>query len=442
MKNFVALVIAWIFSFPALAQDTDIRVLGLYLSPIEDFNDAKQALATIPSAWNNTSVGGLTPTSITLVNGGNPLPLYSVPSGLSANATIQNLYISGELNQARMFHAADVVVVFVGPIMALGFMGVCGIAPNPNWISDLGLGTFIPTSSGLLDLRGASNAYIAAVSTDSASCDNRADVAAHEFGHLLGAGHYKDDRSDGHSWLFTDSHASFRVIYDPVFGIFPATINFTVMGNIGLSDDCNAATTGWSNLPCQVDVRYSTGASPFGSSTRNNRGALRATGRSVANYLTGVGSGNGGATQCADGVDNDSDGQTDINDADCPNQADNQESGTSGPATPAPNPLCTNAPPTAVVSALVGVCFPFLPWTQYFIDWQPGGTCPVLFYEMYAAQPPGTPYRLVGPVSAINGSHSNVLVQGGNSANIRIRSCYPQGCTTLSTSSTTIVPLC
>lgn len=194
---------------------------------------------------------------------------------------------------------------------------------------------------------------------------------------------------------------------------------------------------------------YSQGTS---NRNQNNGNAFRETAESVANYIkdpipTISPEDLFTLTECNDGIDNDSDGLTDLNDGDCSSTGDPSESGSVG--NEAPNVFdstdgCIIRPPIAVTKRLLNTCI--TPYSLYNISWRQGSNCSVDFYEVFDSAPVGSPYQITSSTPFTN---LDVRIRGplDFSVRARVRACITTGnneteCTSLSSESIIVNPRC
>lgn len=327
----------------------------------------------------------------------------------------------GSLPTLREVQAADVVIAFTRSISSDGGVTICGAAPQDNWIkspaSPPGAPSFNPTNG--LDLRGRDKFFVALVAVGPGCEGTRNQYnAAHEFGHLFGAGHY-DPVGGTTPWLLSNSRA-----YG--YTTIPRRKKFGWVTAVGetFPSVCNTTST------CNRLRRYSNFDPLYGSSSRRNAEAIRMTARSVANYMTGVPAG-GIADVCSDGIDNDGDGLIDASDPDCANGDE------SGPP-PAPPSNCNAlVPPANVFGYLVQQCVQ-PSWSQYRIHWLHACPTAVSKYEIWYSQPDGVPY-IYGWDRTLPLTDAFVT---GPESRVRIRACGAAGCSPLSTSSFLALDIC
>lgn len=302
------------------------HVLGVAL-PGANVSKAATQLQTLANNW---SAAG-TSTTVTLANAGIPVPAVSAPtsgSGPTILAAARAALIAMGAASPREIYSADVVIFFVGGVIT----GSCGYAET-KWRDPLP-NEFTPGANGL-DLLAAdgntSSAGWAAVVTTEVGCDPYPEVALHEFGHLLGAGHYEPVRNPSH-WLYYDSlaYAFAQFISWPVNGWVAAR---TIMATPAATP-CLAAPNG-----CAQTMTFSNLVA-----SRDNVRTLATTAQSVANYRV-----------------------------------------------TAP-PSCSITRPDDLVGTLTGICTPW-PWTRHFMNWD--DDCPeeTIIYDVFGSQPVGSPYQ-------------------------------------------------
>ncbi|WP_323845811.1 hypothetical protein [Microbulbifer magnicolonia] len=152
--------------------------------------------------------GGVT---ITLINGGVPVPLGTDFSGTTTLGHLQNAKTAIGNTNLRSQHQADIIIVYDSFVY-----GACGVATSDNWLRDDGLTTFVPTNG--LDLRRKDIDYVALVET---RCADTPTLSAHEFGHLLGAAHHIEQSppTTQHPGLYDDSHGwREKIVLPPEIG--------------------------------------------------------------------------------------------------------------------------------------------------------------------------------------------------------------------------------
>jgi len=282
-----------------------------------------------------------------------------------------------------------------------GQAGVPWVGESPTSFNGVG--------PGALDLRGAATGYIALVALDFSCAFNNGAGASHEFGHLLGAGHYSDP-TPGEEWLFSNSRADSS--QPEPFDWFGQTYYLVDRSAVADAGACSQATN---TFFCYRVDRYSD-AIFQGTSGRRNAQALAQTAQSVANYFQGPPVPPGASAQCADGMDNDGDALVDTADPDCINAADNDESGpppVTGPAGCLPHqyvPVNVNATLTQICASTLG--------SGYTVRWD--HACPGGFFQVWA-NTPGIGTYLVIPT----GATSVPLISTGppNTSTVTIRAC-------------------
>lgn len=276
-----------------------------------------------------------------------------------------------------------------------------------------------------MDLRGQATEYIAIVATGRV-CDTAVFTAAHEFGHLLGGGHYD---APTHLWLLPNSRAWGKKFYSNHINGWIGSV--TALGQLGTSW-CTGVKM------CNRLRKYSDPA--FGTSSNRNSETINLTARSVANYVQGAGSGGSGTEpkQCADGMDNDGDGLVDGADPQCSGPTDDDES---GPPPPPPQPPGCNPAayvPTNVTASLRNVCVPGTSKSRYLVQWH--HVCSGGFYEVFATTT-GVGTYFIGSTPT---KSAFVDIQGPPATGVvRVRACNSSFlCSGLSSPGVTLVDLC
>jgi hypothetical protein len=247
-------------SFSAAAQETTIRVLGVYVSgQTVTSSRMTQHLQGIASAWNSSGLPAASVTTVQLLNSAVAVPVTwtTMPSTLEATATAAA--DAAAIRAVRQQWQADIVVVFRGPDPD----GKCGVAPV-FWYD----GNFQLTNG--LDLRYRNTAYVTAVNP---GCFTQA--TAHEFGHLLGGGHVTNTSSR----LYDDARA-FTISSTADCNINRVPVCMTVYNSTALADIKDYPVG--SSLSTQL--QYSRNAATYGDSGHNNVRTLALTARSVANF--------------------------------------------------------------------------------------------------------------------------------------------------------------
>lgn len=338
----------------ARALDTEITVLAVRAL---DANGQRvnQMVAHLEQVWPNPSGIGLVTVQRSL--------LVPLPQNTSIEAMLNNAANITQIADLRQEHNADIVLIFVGG-QDEG-MQQCGFAPQGNWTGNFPL---FPGESRFqgspLDLRGMDD-YHRAIMRTTAQCmvdtndeTNNPTLAAHELGHLLGAGHTRYAATDGR-YLEYDSHAA--AVYEVYSDPFPFVLDYmSIMSEKSPPGPC-------ATIDCS---RYGF-FSNFGDS--NNLKALQTTALSVANYRTAPGTG------------------------------------------------CSAVnPPFGVQGILEAVCAP-APWTQHFIWWQHQCPSQVATFWVWKRQPlgatpvPAWPVATTATPAFVAGAHAQALVQACSS---------------------------
>lgn len=278
-------------------------------------------------------------------------------------AYVEQPHPSSPSHTIRAYWGADLVIGLTHNLPSLW-----GYAPMDNWVKRGFFPDepeFVPNCvQGCLDLRGADEWYLAIVQANAGEY-----IAAHEFGHLFGAGHL--DTTD--TWLTEESHA----------------ISFTYYGyskNVSAVAESNNSFCSRDTVPCNY-MPFFSGPGNIGGGTRNNAATLDITATSVANYITGPGPGSSAPPSadpmCSDGFDNDNDGFVDLADPGCTSTSDDDES--DDPPPPDAGQGCNGAAyvPVNVTASRLQVCVPGTSATSYRVRWD--HACPDLF-EIWATQ--------------------------------------------------------
>ena len=259
-----------LFSVSGKSAETEITILAVSTGGA-DITDARTKMQYLKDTWD-----GYSGTSIKLINGGYPITLTTTTYTGSYNSQLSSAKNHPEWENYRNSWAADVVIIFTG---RLSNAGACGAAVQYHWNDSITTApnVFDDARDGTidgLDTYGKDDSYYAIVATGSHNnCSTFDHIAAHEFGHLLGAGHtlFASDRGD---YLFTDSHADYYEEFysDPFVGSFTFGY-YTIVAERDPSDCFEAPR----NIPCFVNHEYSNI-----SGDKNNERALNKTAKSVA----------------------------------------------------------------------------------------------------------------------------------------------------------------
>lgn len=404
----------WAAVGPPQVDDT-VHVL-IVKEPNVDQQFVDYQLGLLILAWSNSEfINGDAPVIVSIVNPGAALSTLidfsgSLDSHITAVKTLVSSSVAGNPSMRDSF-AADVVIAFVD---TLG-VGNCGYAPQLNWGPPEN--EYIPDPlTDNLDLRardddfvGGNIGYYVALVAANSPCDNwlNIDVAAHEFGHLFGAGHH-----DGQAGLQPGLYPNSKALVFDFFMPYLGTRRYrTVMGRY---NDPICAQPQNPNGQCTPTRRFSDNY--YDDLSRINTNALDTTGVAVANYRVGNPT-PGLAELCNDGMDNDGDGSTDSMDPEC------QSGGSEVGPPPPPPPVCEgHETPTGVYAYLVETCVvtPTNTWTQYRVQWSHQCQSQVSFYQVWIESPPGNPapFILAQPTSPI----IDILVDGGQ-GRVRIAAC-------------------
>ncbi|MEO1542401.1 MAG: hypothetical protein AAFR75_00030 [Pseudomonadota bacterium] len=408
-------------------------------SPTANQLRASMSLQKLKQTWDDSDIsGGVT---ITLVNGAAPIPVGGATSG-DYNSQVLSQPTS-QIRALRDTHQADIVIFFFS---AGG--NQCGSVSVPRWTQTI-LGApppmFVPTNG--LDTRGWFDSYLANVNTASGGPCANDQIAAHEFGHLLGGGHADlPPFTTFDPWLFPDSRA--YVYTETITGGSQNNPEFTIVGyKTALASDRPLGCALTLNKSCANWIaEYSTNAPDLGNDDRENALTLSTTGLSVANYWRQTGGGGGPLpsfdSECTDGVDNDGDGAIDFPlDTGCSSILDDDETdtdtgsgggddgGLGGPAPPPPPPPCDSTVQPAFVTASFLYCTGSL--TYYQVAWLHACPSQVDTYSFVTRQP-----NNIFATWLVNGFPTLLMFQDwwvvGATTGIRVRSCGPAGCSNYS----------
>ncbi len=413
---------------PPVVEDT-IHILVLKEAGVSQTYTETQ-LNSLLNAWEDTSFTlGNAPVSLTVINAAAPLimPDISSSAGYITHRNAVHALVSVPVGGAlpiRDALAADIVLLFVDAFAGSNPYLTCGRADQDNWIPP-------PPSSGGqfdedpltgLDLNGKDDYYIALIAND-VPCNGPGNtlVLAHEFGHLLGAGHYEVPAgvSAPRPGLLANSKAAWR----------SAGWGITRYTTIGMSPADSPCLSFW----CIYDNVWSDWSFTWNDPQRRNTDAIDLTAESLAHYRMGTPT--FGATEtCIDGIDNDGDGQTDTGqDPDC-------STGNSEVPLPPPLPPTCDATvrPFGLFTYLVDGCVPGTSTSHYRLAW--GHHCPdqVFEYEIWAATPPTglRTFRWVVPNTG-----SDAFITNG-SGRIWVRSCGVGGCSGFTLNSVIVTDIC
>lgn len=195
--------------------DTDVRVLFIVDPVTVTGAQIIDRMDAVRQAWDSTQLNMSVPVGLTFANGGAPLIFFENLEGksqeqaeIAVNLSLNALQDGGP--SIRDEHKADIVIYVRETVPQLSIGESCGFVDRENWKTgtDDFQGIGVPPFD--LDRRMFNSAYIAFVGTRKPSGDTcTKDVAAHEFGHLFGAGHTNLDQPS--SGLFENSRANYQL---------------------------------------------------------------------------------------------------------------------------------------------------------------------------------------------------------------------------------------
>jgi hypothetical protein len=408
-------------------EDTTIRILLIADNRVSvaTINQAKSYLL---AAWQGTNFStNPKPTTITLANGGTPVFIGASVFTGNTDSQLGKLRNYVEVTQVphieplRELHHADIVLGISSTID-----DACGKAPQGTWTRTGPFPFLGPNFKGdPHDLREANDGYIG-IARISGLAPCVPSTLAHEFGHLLGGGHwYSAHGTDGGLYENSRSWRQFQVypLHLPPRWVMTAMVDGPTI-NFG----CPLGPGGANE--CVYLQKYSDFDNP---ATNRNAEAFKKTARSVANYRSGVPEPVQPDT-CSDGIDNDGDNLVDNADPQC------SVCGEELCPTPPNPPSNCNATvrPVAMLGWVTQVCVPGTSRTEYQVVW--AHACPqqVTHYEVWAAQPVTNPFTFRWAVVPPN---TRGQVEGA-SARIKVKSCGVGGCSALSSASFLAVDLC
>jgi Metallo-peptidase family M12B Reprolysin-like len=359
---------------PAIA-DTVIRVLGVVRQGSSvDGQKMLTQLTTLRDTWNNSglsasSTGGIT---IQLVNENSPA-LVILPSLPSSGDIAQWAQNQGAMVAKRNENNADIVVFFVP-----GAQAYCGVVPQ---VSGWSRSRQFVAGSGGLDLRFAEDFWLAVVAPTPSDCPDQ--IAAHEVGHLLGAGHVNVSSS-----MYPDSQAWSEYFS---FEIFGTLIQFGLSTAVADPLDC-APPLGVND--CTFMSQYSRPEPFVGNTTHNNTRTLGIVAESVANYRQGI-------------------------------------------------PFVVLNPPVNVSGYLIEInCNWIPPYSGHIVTWQddPQTNVPVTGYDIWYSQPAGFPFQYAWSIP-YSQKYTPAYVWGANAA-FRVSACSTTQCSGQSLSSYLAISFC
>lgn len=398
------------------APDTTIQIL-IFKEPSVSQSFVNSQVSRMQSVWSNTQfTNGSAPVSLSVINPGAALSTVVNLGGdplvqIASVKTLVSTSVAG-LPSIRDALAADVVIAFVDSLQ-----GLCGFAPQENW-SGPGKDFIEGANTPGLDLRGADDDgfgpgyYVALVANDGVcSFAGNSDTAAHELGHLFGAGHYEVIGSPATK---TGLYQNSRALIDEEFEFIPCCFSFTLFRRTVMGRQADTLCNG----SCQLFNIFSDNSPNLNDLNRRNTDAIDATAVSVAQYRVGFPS-PGISEQCVDTIDNDGDGQTDSADQDCVN------GGSESPPPPPPPPNCdSSVAPYALNGYLVAICAPNSTASQYLAQWSHACPNDVAFYEVWKSVPDGAPFVF----GWIRPDRQTPIFVNATDGRIKVRSCGAGGC--------------
>lgn len=400
--------------------DTDVRVLILFEAFLVSGQEISDRKAAIQQAWDSTQFNMPVPVGLTFANGGVAEQFSANIDGMSqkdaeieVNRLLNTLQNGGP--SLRDEHKADVVIYILETAPPLLGLPSCGFVDRQYWKT--GTDDFQPILG--LDRRMFNSAYIAFVATrkpSGATCAK--DVAAHELGHIFGAGHTNYNQPSGGLLENSRSRWQLKSTYSPPYKY---QLVETVLGGSGIPTACEAFQSPPINLNVTSCIINNVFSDPINSGlAAQNAAAINKTALSVANYVQGAPpTPPSEPTECSDGMDNDGDTLVDTADPDCTGPEDTTETGP--PPEPGPsgcNPVAF--PPVNVSARSLGFCHPPTDGEFYEISWN--HACPPEKFFIDAVQPGGS--DVLGPIF---GFSTNVVIDGPP-ASLRVRACVDFFC--------------
>ena len=380
--------------------------------------------------WNNTALSTIEPTTLVLANGGTPVLYSGVFQGsesiqLGLVEAYANSFVpaSGGVT-IREFHGADLVIGlgdFINPSPPSSL--ICGRADQEHWSGTSG--TFNPDPATGLDLAGQDDSFVA-ITAHGPQCQSfSADIVAHEFGHLLGGGHF--DSLVPEDVGLNDNSRAFAQLDVVTLWPFPQMYVWRTPLARPSNSVC-APLVG--TVPCLPTPQFSNDLA-FGNALYSNADTFDLTARSVANYQVGTGIGPLVAL-CSDGIDNDGDSFVDSGDPDC--AVCGEES-----CPFVPPPICdATVAPTNVQGSLVLQCVPGTSQSKYIVDWNHACPQAVDKYVIWTSQPDGA---FPIPNWHVYTQSTFVFILGPE-GRVRVQSCGIGGCSGLSNSSFLALDIC
>lgn len=275
---FVAILCASVSK--TLALDTTIKILVIATSDANTQYIQTQ-VNRLSSAWGASNINSFV--LLEWIDGGIPSQLSGGPL-LANEATAQiaeAMAPTRNLLSLRVQKGADIVLLYTSDLENNFGNQICGKAPQQYWFSlDPGGGQYVAGEHGL-DRRGWDTDFVAIMATSSPNC-SWSDLTAHEFGHLLGAGHQRYSAApfmnNSGAYIRDDSHA--KVDIDPPAppGEDPPPIKTIVSQGDNRIQECI-------DYGHCVRVGKFSSSEDVGDDNHENSEALQLTAFSVANYL-------------------------------------------------------------------------------------------------------------------------------------------------------------
>lgn len=367
LSLFAMAVIGFFVSTNSAGQDYAVKIIGI-VEPTANLSPFATQMSKISTVLGNTP-GLLGQVSIVYGNLGQPIIAPYTINGTSNESMRSNAV--GAVMSDRNSHSADLVIVFVDQLFD-GACGFAGLSIDHNWS---GPAAAMQPFSGP-DLRQKEDYFVALVSTEQ-HCRNINVLAAHEVGHLFGAGH-EEAAGPYFKGLHSNSYADFL---KPTSGQNNGT--YTVMISKLSQPEC-----GLNNVACTMIEEFSnaTTLSTPNVTTYRNVTAIQYTRQSVSLFRE--------------------------------------------------VPTCNLTPPVWVSGQLLNHCYGGSPVSEHRVTWGDVCTSASDRYEVWAQQPPTLGSLGYDDYVALvyEPAQQQIIYVWGDSANIKVASCGGASCTQLSTS--------